>query len=1085
MTEVFTAILKASFQGSIVILAVVVLRLLLKKAPKSLFCLLWLLAGLRLALSFEIQSPFSLQPRFEETSIGIQAQEPVRLPENVVQHQEGQPLETPAEPVTSPELPAGNGAHVQTDNFLYEVENGSLKLISYADIAAQVWLLGAVVMLFASLVSYWKLKRRVREAYLIENGCFECPGLDTAFVLGFFPPRIYLPMGLSDREKQFVYEHENTHIARNDHWFKILGYVILSIHWFNPLVWLGYSLLCRDMELACDEHVVKYMTLPQRKAYSAALLSCGGRTARFAACPVAFGESNPKKRILNVLNYKRPSFWIVLLTVIAVIFVAVCLLTSPGNSGLLEFGDAADAQIDEISIHSEKGLTCISDPDDIRELVKILRSISWEADAPTEKPSEFGSYGILFDSLLAEDALYFSEDCSLVWAEGTQAYSVTDAGKLLKYLDSITDAVWCRETSGDAFATVDQPVQWLKGISENAVREAELYVELPTVVEGNSSSTTRTQGILTASDFDALLDILNELQESSIVSEGTLRRQSFDTLRGSLVPHGGMTLTVYDDVNQLVMVLRLVKNDVMEFILIDELDKVQDGVSDLDHPRCWILEDDRLLAFLKEMQEHPTVLIPVSSFQHDEPEPEKLRSIWDESMTDEEYLALCRDALAEIQSREQFHISETLAYFRGETEDSRSNVTFWRDGENRLRQSYVTRLRENHNHLYYEGCLYFQVQGESGDPSWTRREITGGTEYGLPWLCLLNWDNQPVVFEGTAQEGEELKVSVTVHATPPTVGWDEIQEYNILFFFNKNGNLTRAIMSAVLDSITVIDDLKIETTLGSNIHSKIEEFAAQRPDAPQVNTENEAWLEKCRSALEAYQALGSWAIQVDNSFSGKGAMNKSSIVQWYGCGDDIYEWHEVPSDGGAMMLRLLQVNGEGFHREAYYATEDTVSWDKGWEPGDYNGQSNSLPWPVWYDWDAGNIEFAEVDGKLVSFIVQGSPFPGEEGIREYRVTFELWDGVLHSMKIEYSETDSQGYTTDVRKHYDLYLFAPGEAEKVIQQRYSEALLHIHGICNDPACTDSTHDHSGVNCTDDNCTNATHHQDEHHNDDHHH
>lgn len=675
MTEIFYALLKASFQGSIVILAVIALRLLLKKAPKSLFCLLWLLAGLRLVLPFEIQSPFSLQPRFEETSIGIQAQEPVRLPENVVQHQEGQPLETPAEPVTSPELPAGNGEHVQTDNFLYEVENGSLKLITYADIAAQVWLLGAVVMLFASLVSYWKLKRRVREAYLIENGCFACPGLDTAFVLGFFPPRIYLPMGLSDREKQFVYEHENTHIARNDHWFKILGYVILSIHWFNPLVWLGYSLLCRDMELACDEHVVKYMTLPQRKAYSAALLSCGGRTARFAACPVAFGESNPKKRILNVLNYKRPSFWIVLLTVIAVIFVAVCLLTSPEN------------QVEEPEEETKWNLEM-----EVSNVTPSGATVNFIQNGP------FAGYD--------RAELQFGSDYSLEKWTG-------DNWEPVEMLPQEYDVAWTTEAYIiNRNGTTAQHIDW-----------AWLYGELP--------------------------------------PGRYMIGKSVDLFRGT--------------------------------------------------------GDSEIRMFWAE-------------FTIEEPEP----TAWSPDMTEEEYLDWCRNAVAELQSREQFHISETLAYFRGETEDSRSNVTFWRDGENRLRQSYVTRLRENHNHLYYEGCLYFQVQGESGDPSWTRREITGGTEYGLPWLCLLNWDNQPVVFEGTAQEGEELKVSVAVHATPPTVGWDEIQEYNILFFFDKSGNLTRAIMSAVLDSITVIDDLKIETTLGSNIHSKIEEFAAQRPDARYV-----------------------------------------------------------------------------------------------------------------------------------------------------------------------------------------------------------------------------------------------------------
>ena len=174
MTELFSAILNASFQGSIVILTVVLLRFLLKKAPKSLFCLLWLLAGLRLVMLFEIPSPLSLQPRLEDVNISIQAQQPVQTPDISVQNPEGQSLETPADPVLPPEVPEGNWENVQSDSYLYWVEDGVITgSVNFANIAAWVWLLGAAVMLSASAFSYWKLKRRVREGYLIENGCFE------------------------------------------------------------------------------------------------------------------------------------------------------------------------------------------------------------------------------------------------------------------------------------------------------------------------------------------------------------------------------------------------------------------------------------------------------------------------------------------------------------------------------------------------------------------------------------------------------------------------------------------------------------------------------------------------------------------------------------------------------------------------------------------------------------------------------------------------------------------------------------------------------------------------------------------------
>ena len=602
-------------------------------------------------------------------------------------------------------------------------------------------------------------------------------------------------------------------------------------------MWLGYSLLSRDMERACDEHVVKHMTLPQRKAYSAALLSCGGHTARIAACPVAFGESNPQKRILNVLNYKRPSFWITLLAVVAVIFVAVCLLTSPGNPSLLEFGNVADGELHDICIGSKNSLAAVSHPDDIREIQKLLDSISWEKDTPKECGDESDGYVILFNSILAENALYFSEDCSLVWAENTKAYPVSDPQKLQEYLDGLTEAVRDRETSGVPFASISQPVQWLQGITENAVREARIYVEQPTVYEGNTSSTSRSMGVLSARDFNALLDILNGLPESAIVSESTLRRQSFGVLAGSLTPHGGMTLTVWDDVNQLVMVLRLVKDDVIEFILIDELNKVEDGITYLDRPKCWIIEDDILLAFLKEMQAYPMIIIKnFSSEEHpviDTSGADETQSVWNMDMTEEEYLTLCRNAVAELQNREQFHISETIAYFTGDNEDSRNYAAYWRDGESWLRESYIASMRTNADFLYYDGNLYLRKQEDSAEATWNRID-GGGAGYGDPWLCMLQCDDQNITLEGTAWEGDEFRVCVTVQGAPPTIGWDDVQEYQILFCFDQQCNLLRAILGAQRETTQVISDLTIENTLASNIQKKLENVAAQRPDAPRV-----------------------------------------------------------------------------------------------------------------------------------------------------------------------------------------------------------------------------------------------------------
>ena len=322
MNELFRNVLSASFYGSIVIAAVLVLRLVLKKAPKKYVCLLWTLAGLRLLCPFEIESSFSLQPDVEQFS---------RVQTVIAETRESEML--PAMPVdTSVQADTPMPEDVLAESveaFTPEVKKAETAAIEYDVIAAWIWMFGACALVVYSVFSYLRLKRMVREAVRIEKGVWECSGLDTAFVLGYFRPQIYLPMGLSEDSRQFILDHERMHMKRFDHWFKLLGFIALAVNWFNPLVWLSYILLCRDIEMACDESVVKNMALEERKAYSAALLRCSSSHRSIAACPVAFGEVSVKQRIVSVLNYRKKGFWFSLIAIIAVVFVAACFLTSP------------------------------------------------------------------------------------------------------------------------------------------------------------------------------------------------------------------------------------------------------------------------------------------------------------------------------------------------------------------------------------------------------------------------------------------------------------------------------------------------------------------------------------------------------------------------------------------------------------------------------------------------------------------------------------------------------------------------------------------------------------------------------------
>ena len=296
MADIFQMILTTSFHGSIVILGVLLLRLVLQKAPKKFICLLWMLAGIRLLLPVPIESRFSLQPT--QISLSLPTQ--------------------------------------------------------WGHILAVLWLVLALGIGACSVASYIRLRRQVLDAVKIPGG-WESDRIETAFVLGFVKPKIYIPTGMSQQTQQQILAHERTHLDKGDHWIKMIGFLALAVHWFNPLVWVSYVLLCKDIEMACDERVVQFMELEERKAYSSALLRCSTNRVHYAACPVAFGEISVKYRIQSILNYRKPSFWLSVLAVLAILFVSVCLLTSPQTT--VEVPVDADKPLRDISQEAPSAFT--------------------------------------------------------------------------------------------------------------------------------------------------------------------------------------------------------------------------------------------------------------------------------------------------------------------------------------------------------------------------------------------------------------------------------------------------------------------------------------------------------------------------------------------------------------------------------------------------------------------------------------------------------------------------------------------------------------------------------------------------------
>ena len=314
MTALLKNLLTMSLSGSIVILLVLILRLILQKAPARLVCLLWLLAGLRLVLPFHIETNFSLQPDAQQLLKPVVSTQEY-VPQDVIP-----PDMIPAMPTAGENISVNIGTGVTT-----HVQ----RTIDWMTVAAYVWAVGVAVMLIYTIVSYVRLKHQVRNAVQMPDGTWECSSINGAFLLGYFRPKIFIPSQITGNDREYVISHERGHIAWGDHWTKLVGFLCLSLHWFNPLVWLGYWCLCKDLETACDEQVVKGYGVDERKAYSKALLSCSVGSRPVSACPIAFGEVNVKERIMKVLNYRKPGFWICLVCVVAILGAAVFFLTDP------------------------------------------------------------------------------------------------------------------------------------------------------------------------------------------------------------------------------------------------------------------------------------------------------------------------------------------------------------------------------------------------------------------------------------------------------------------------------------------------------------------------------------------------------------------------------------------------------------------------------------------------------------------------------------------------------------------------------------------------------------------------------------
>ena len=310
METMFLKLVNLSISAGWLVMAILVLRLVFRKAPKWIFCLLWALVALRLVCPISIESVLSLIPSAQTLPPEILYTATPQIDSGIGA------INSAVNPVLGQSMAPSPGASANPAQV-------------WSFILTWVWIAGVAAMVLYALASYWLVKRRVNTATLLRENIRQSEQVDTPFVLGLFRPVIYLPYRIAEDDLEYVIAHERAHIQRKDHWWKPLGFALLCVYWFNPLLWAAYVLLCRDIEGACDEKVIHEMGLDDRRGYSTALLHCGVRRKAIAACPLAFGEVGVKERVKSVMNYKRPAFWLVGAALVACAAAAVCFLTDP------------------------------------------------------------------------------------------------------------------------------------------------------------------------------------------------------------------------------------------------------------------------------------------------------------------------------------------------------------------------------------------------------------------------------------------------------------------------------------------------------------------------------------------------------------------------------------------------------------------------------------------------------------------------------------------------------------------------------------------------------------------------------------
>lgn len=449
METVFLKIVNMSAAASWMILAVIIIRFIMKKAkiPKGISCILWALVAIRLICPFSLESMFSLIPSAEIiTQETLLSQEPAIHTGVTIINQTVNPI---LQESMAPD-PATSANPLQIWTF----------------IAACAWVIGMALLLGYACISYIRLHKRVKTSVKLQENVWISDVIETPFILGIIRPKIFLPSRMEEKWMESVLHHERIHLKRRDHWWKPLGYLLLTVYWFNPLIWIAYCLLCRDIEMACDESVVRDMDSQEKKEYSEALLNCSISRKMIAACPLAFGEVGVKERIKSVLHYKRPTFWILIISILICVVLGVCFLTNPKEQDTYD-SDIELAEVEEeipapedSMIPYEQNEDTVSYTEEFHTLEEVIKILSPYSDELMELKKQECYIVLHGDSYSGEEywTAFYDNVGKGIPAELVFVQFTTEGDPVLYYIQYNGESFYqVRDMSNDAFRGHQEP----------------------------------------------------------------------------------------------------------------------------------------------------------------------------------------------------------------------------------------------------------------------------------------------------------------------------------------------------------------------------------------------------------------------------------------------------------------------------------------------------------------------------------------------------------------------------------------------------------------------------------------------------